>query len=42
VSGTYGEDGSHGSVADIVDKASLAKVRDFKKQMKAEAKAAKS
>jgi uncharacterized HhH-GPD family protein len=42
VSGTYGEDGSHRSVADIVDKASLAKVRDFKKQMKAEAKAAKS
>jgi uncharacterized HhH-GPD family protein len=42
VSSTYGEDGSHRSVADIVDKASLAKVRDFKKQMKAEAKAAKS
>ncbi len=38
VSGAYGEDGSHRSVADIVDQASLTKVRDYKKQMKAEAK----
>ncbi|MGI5244543.1 HhH-GPD-type base excision DNA repair protein [Dactylosporangium sp. CA-139066] len=39
--GAYGEDGSHRSVADIVDQDSLVKVRTFKKQMKAEAKAAK-
>lgn len=39
VSGAYGEDGSFRSVADIVDQASLTKVRDFKKQMKAAAKA---
>ena len=39
--GGYGEEGSHRSVADIVDGASLAKVREYKKQMKAEAKAAK-
>ncbi len=37
--GAYGEDGSYRSVADIVDSASLGKVREFKKQMKAEAKA---
>jgi uncharacterized HhH-GPD family protein len=37
--GAYGDVGSLRSVADIVDAASLAKVRDFKKQMKAEAKA---
>ncbi len=36
--GAYGEDGSYRSVADIVDSASLGKVREFKKQMKAEAK----
>ena len=36
--GAYGEDGSHRSVADIVDDASLAKVRAFKKEMKAAAK----
>ena len=40
--GAYGEEGSHRSVADIVDPESLVKVRTFKKQMKAEAKAAKS
>jgi uncharacterized HhH-GPD family protein len=38
--GRYGEEGSHYSVADIVDDASLAEVRSFKKQMKAAAKAA--
>jgi uncharacterized HhH-GPD family protein len=39
--GAYGEDGSLRSVADIVDPTSLTKVREFKKQMKADAKAAK-
>jgi uncharacterized HhH-GPD family protein len=39
--GGYGEEGSHKSVADIVDAASLARVRAYKKQVKAEAKAAK-
>jgi uncharacterized HhH-GPD family protein len=38
--GRYGEEGSHYSVADIVDDASLAEVRSFKKQLKAAAKAA--
>lgn len=38
--GAYGEEGSLRSVADIVDAESLLKVRDFKKQMKAAAKAA--
>ncbi len=33
--GRFGEEGSHYSVADIVDGASLAEVRAFKKQMKA-------
>ncbi len=37
--GVYGEKGSLRSVADIVDAASLTKVRDYKKQMKAAAKA---
>jgi uncharacterized HhH-GPD family protein len=37
--GVYGEEGSHRSVADIVDGESLAKVRAFKKEMKAAAKA---
>jgi uncharacterized HhH-GPD family protein len=37
--GGYGEEGSYRSVADIVDAASLTKVREFKKQMKAAAKA---
>jgi uncharacterized HhH-GPD family protein len=36
--GGYGEEGSHRSVADIVDGPSLAKVREYKKQMKAAAK----
>lgn len=40
--GVYGEVGSFRSVADILDAASLAKVREFKKQMKAEAKAAQA
>ncbi|WP_433791663.1 HhH-GPD-type base excision DNA repair protein [Actinoplanes sp. CA-252034] len=39
--GGYGEEGSYRSVADIVDDASLARVRAYKKQVKAEAKAAK-
>jgi uncharacterized HhH-GPD family protein len=38
--GTYGEDKVFRSVADIVDPASLAKVRAYKQQMKAAAKAA--
>jgi uncharacterized HhH-GPD family protein len=37
--GGYGEEGSFRSVADIVDDASLAKVRAYKKEMKAAAKA---
>lgn len=37
--GMYGEEGGHYSVADIVDNASLVKVREHKQQMKAEAKA---
>ncbi len=37
--GHYGEDGSHYSVADITDPASLAAVREHKKQAKAAAKA---
>ncbi|MDP9796978.1 putative HhH-GPD family protein [Catenuloplanes nepalensis] len=40
--GGYGEDGSFRSVADIVDDESLAKVREYKKQSKAAAKAAES
>ena len=39
--GSYGEDGSHRSVADIVDPESLAKVRATKQAAKAAAKAAK-
>lgn len=39
--GGYGEENSYKSVADIVDDESLAKVRAYKKQMKADAKAAK-
>ncbi|MBV9091307.1 MAG: Fe-S cluster assembly protein HesB [Mycobacteriaceae bacterium] len=39
--GEYGKAGTHMSVADIVDAASLEKVRAVKKQMKAKAKAAK-
>jgi uncharacterized HhH-GPD family protein len=37
--GSYGEEGSHRSVADIVDQGSLEKVRAYKKEMKAAAKA---
>jgi uncharacterized HhH-GPD family protein len=37
--GDYGAEGSFRSVADVVDAASLEKVRDFKKQMKAAASA---
>ncbi|MFI6759626.1 HhH-GPD-type base excision DNA repair protein [Micromonospora sp. NPDC050417] len=37
--GGYGDEGVYRSVADIVDAESLAKVREYKKQMKAEAKA---
>ena len=36
--GAYGEVGSHRSVADIVDADSLAKVREYKREMKAAAK----
>jgi uncharacterized HhH-GPD family protein len=39
--GGYGAEGAYWSVADIVDDASLAKVREHKKMVKAEAKAAK-
>jgi uncharacterized HhH-GPD family protein len=39
--GGYGEEGSYRSVADIVDAESLGKVRAYKKQVKAEARAAK-
>ena len=40
--GEFGEAGSYKSVADITDDKSLAKVRSYKKSMKAEAKAAKT
>ncbi len=40
--GRFGEDGSHVSVADIVDEESLAAVRAYKKDLKAAAKAAAS
>ena len=40
--GAYGEDGSFRSVADIVDPSSLTRVREYKKQMKLAAKAAKA
>jgi uncharacterized HhH-GPD family protein len=36
--GNYGDEGSHRSVADIVDEASLGKVRSYKQEMKAAAK----
>jgi uncharacterized HhH-GPD family protein len=36
--GAYGDEGAHMSVADIVDEASLGKVREHKKAMKAAAK----
>lgn len=38
--GPYAEDGSHRSVADVVDPESLQQVRDFKKAAKKQAKAA--
>ncbi|HEY7488115.1 MAG TPA: HhH-GPD-type base excision DNA repair protein [Streptosporangiaceae bacterium] len=37
--GSYGEDGSHRSIADVVDEDSLRQVRSFKQEMKAAAKA---
>ncbi|MBO0679555.1 Fe-S cluster assembly protein HesB [Mycolicibacterium sp. S2-37] len=40
--GDYGTDGSYRSVADVTDAGSLEKVRSYKKQMKAAAKAAKA
>ena len=40
--GDYGKAGTHMSVADVVDGGSLEKVRSYKKQMKAAAKAAKA
>lgn len=40
--GGYGEDGVHKSVADVLDAASLAKVREFKQAAKAAAKASKA
>lgn len=40
--GEYGKAGTHLSVADVVDAGSLDRVRSYKKQMKAAAKAAKS
>jgi uncharacterized HhH-GPD family protein len=40
--GEFGDAGSHRSVADIKDAKSLGKVRDYKKSMKAQAKAAKA
>jgi uncharacterized HhH-GPD family protein len=39
--GSYGEEGSHRSVADVVDAASLELVRDFKQKAKAAAKSGK-
>lgn len=39
--GQFGKDGTHISVADIVDAQSMGAVRSYKKQMKAAAKAAK-
>ena len=41
VSAPYGETGSFRSIADIVDGASLVKVREYKKAMKAAAKSSK-
>ena len=40
--GGYGEDGVHKSVADVVDAASLVRVRDYKQEQKAAAKAART
>jgi uncharacterized HhH-GPD family protein len=41
-SGAYGEEGTFRSVADVVDAASLQRVREFKQQAKAEKKAART
>lgn len=38
--GAYGEEGSHRSVADVVDEESLIKVRDYKRRLKAAARTA--
>jgi hypothetical protein len=38
--GSYGEEGSRRSVADVVDPASLAEVRAFKREQKEAAKSA--
>jgi uncharacterized HhH-GPD family protein len=38
--GSYGEEGAHRSVADVIDDASLIRVREYKQQMKAAAKLA--
>jgi uncharacterized HhH-GPD family protein len=40
--GGFGEEGSYRSVADIVDRPSLERVREYKKQLKAAAKAAQA
>ncbi|GAA2561139.1 HhH-GPD-type base excision DNA repair protein [Pseudonocardia hydrocarbonoxydans] len=40
--GSYGDEGAHRSVADVVDPESLLKVREFKQAAKAAAKAAKA
>jgi uncharacterized HhH-GPD family protein len=40
--GPYGEEGSHRSIADVVDAASLQQVREYKKAAKAKAKAAQN
>ena len=40
--GAYGEEGSHRSVADVTDGTSLGRVRQYKQQAKAAAKAAKA
>lgn len=40
--GDYGKAGTHMSVADVTDPGSLQKVRSYKKEMKAKAKAAKA
>lgn len=41
VAGAYGAEGVHRSVADVTDAESLAKVREYKQQMKAAARAVK-
>ncbi len=40
--GSFGDEGSYVSVADIVDEESLGKVRSYKQALKAAAKAAKA